>query len=459
MLARSQARIPIAGAIATFVFLSALAVAAAFVIRTITYADIDRELETLSEAIASELEQQGLVALEVHPLHRDVEANVLVFRLQRHSAVVVDHGRIVAVAGDIRLPTHVAAAALTRRADGNFTTIEPFSGQHWRARINVTHLGGRATGATLIVIRSMEQSRRMFDRIDVGLVVIVLLGVAGSAAILSIAVRRALHPVEEMTAVAESAEATDLSRRVRASRGGEELRRLAGVINSLFDRLERAFASQRRLIEDAAHELKTPTAIVLAEAQEALRGDTTEAQRRELLESIARAARTLARETDNLLTLARGDTPLQRRDRVDLEQVVAEATAPLLHLATERGVTVTTRANGDIAVAGEESALRRLAANLIANAIHYSHTGGDVEITIEPNELAVADRGPGIAPDDRARIFERFVRLPHARRTNPEGSGLGLAIVAQIARNHGAAVEVSERVGGGSVFVVRFASD
>src|SRR5215212_8227632 len=219
MLDRSQERIPIAGAIATLVFLSVLAVAAAFVIRTITYGDIDRELETLSEAIGSELEQQGLNALEVRPLHRDVETNVLVFRLQRHSAVVVDHGRVVAVAGDISAATHVSAAALTRHADGNFTMIEPFSGQRWRARINVTHLRGRATGATLIVIRSMEQSRRMFDRIDIGLVAFVLLGVAGSAAILSIAVRRALHPVEEMTAVAESAEATDLSRRVHATRG------------------------------------------------------------------------------------------------------------------------------------------------------------------------------------------------------------------------------------------------
>ncbi|HWW62228.1 MAG TPA: hypothetical protein VN181_12730, partial [Thermoanaerobaculia bacterium] len=85
MFARSQVRIPIAGAFATLIFLSVLAVAAAFVIRTITYADIDRELETLSQAIGSELEQQGLAALEVHPLHRDVETNVLVFRLQRHS--------------------------------------------------------------------------------------------------------------------------------------------------------------------------------------------------------------------------------------------------------------------------------------------------------------------------------------------------------------------------------------
>ncbi|HVR40554.1 MAG TPA: HAMP domain-containing protein, partial [Thermoanaerobaculia bacterium] len=276
MLERSQSRIPVAGAIATLIFLSALAFGTRFMLRAITYADMDRELETLSQAIESDLEEQGLASLERNPLHRDVEANLLVFRLQRHSVIVYDRDRVVAVAGDVRQLPPAETAQLAGREDGFFAAVEPFSGQRWRARIHVAHMKGRAAGAALIIVRSMEGSRRTLDRIDVGLIAFVILGVAGSATILSFAVRSALRPVEEMTSVAETAEATDLSRRVRATSGGEELRRLAGVINSLFDRLERAFASQRRLVEDAAHELKTPAAIVLAESQEALRVDTTE---------------------------------------------------------------------------------------------------------------------------------------------------------------------------------------
>src|SRR5262249_58594075 len=111
------------------------------------------------------------------------------------------------------------------------------------------------------------------DRAPPGMVA---LGFLGPAVILALAVRRAIRPVEEVTRLAEEAEATDLSRRVVVKTGGEEFRRLAAVINSLFERLERAFRAQRRLIADAAHELKTPTAVLVGEAQDALRPDATD---------------------------------------------------------------------------------------------------------------------------------------------------------------------------------------
>jgi signal transduction histidine kinase len=123
-------------------------------------------------------------------------------------------------------------------------------------------LHGKAEGATLVVFRWIGPPLRALARVDRTLAGMVLLGFLGTAAILAFVVHRAIRPVEEVTRMAEEAEASDLSRRVRVSSGGEEFRRLADVVNALFDRLERAFAGQRRLIADAAHELKTPTAVL-----------------------------------------------------------------------------------------------------------------------------------------------------------------------------------------------------
>lgn len=460
-LQRSQVRIPLMGAIATLVFLAALALVTRTVVRSVTFADLDDDIDTLSVAIGSDLELGGLSALEAAPLRAGVERNMLAFRLERHSAVLLDHGAIVAVAGDLMHREDAAAAQrLARHSSRPFTTVEPFSGQARQSRFRVSHLGGAARGATLIVFRSIEPTLMLLRRLDLALAAIVFLGVAGSAAILAHAVRRALGPVETVTRIAESTQAEDLSRRIeQPSGGGEEVEHLARVINSLFERLQRAFESQRRLVSDAAHELKTPAAAIVAEAQEALRKDTPEAQRDALLESIARSARELARETDSLLTLARGDSPRREWQSVDVRELIDRAVALLRRRASERRLRIECSFDGDLVLDVQAASLERAIANLILNAICYAAEETTIDVSATGSAagivIAVADRGPGIAPEDRERIFEPFVRLPHARKTSPEGSGLGLAIVAQTARNHEGEIRVDERDGGGAVFTLR----
>jgi signal transduction histidine kinase len=285
----------------------------------------------------------------------------------------------------------------------------------------------------------------------------VILGFLGTAAILAGAVSRALKPVEEVTRLAEAVEATDLSKRVRVTTGGEEFRRLAAVINSLLDRLERAFRAQKRLIADAAHELKTPTAVLVGEAQEAMRPEASREERQESIETIERVARGLAHEVDGLLLLARGDGALpERRVRADLAVIAAEAVDTTVPLGEPRRVRCAFTQDGPAWVLGDREGLLRLATNLVSNAVLYTEEGTTVEVAVGSSSgeayLEVRDRGPGIAPADRAHIFERFVRLDATRGRNPEGSGLGLAIVEQVARYHGGRVEVLDRPGGGSVF-------
>jgi signal transduction histidine kinase len=459
-LDRARTRIALSGALVCALFLLALALGARARIRQLAFEEIDGELDTLSVAIGSDYELVGLKEEERQALKVGLEANMFEFRLGNHSAILFNGEVPVALTGDLlRSQERVSLVHYLERPEVPYTAIEPYSGQNRTCRFLVTHLQGKANGATLVVFRWIGPTLRSLARVDNALGGMVLVGFLGTAAILAFAVHRAIRPVEEVTRLAEEAEATDLSRRVRVSTGGEEFRRLAAVINSLFDRLERAFRAQRRLVADAAHELKTPTAVLVGEAQDALRPEATEQERRRSLQTIAEASKGLAREVDGLLQLARGDAaPARRTEEVDLSDVVEEALAAVAALGARRGVLCAVSRSGDTHLRGERAGLLRLVSNLLSNAILYSNTGEMVEVRIAGAQdtvvLEVADHGPGIAKDDRERIFERFVRLEKTRERYPQGSGLGLAIVEQVAAAHGGSVHVGENEGGGAVFRV-----
>ena len=459
-LDRARTRIALSGALVCALFLLALALGARARIRQLAFEEIDGELDTLSVAIGSDYELVGLKEEERQALKAGLEANMFEFRLGNHSAILFNGEVPVALTGDLlRSQERVSLVHYLERPEVPYTAIEPYSGQNRTCRFLVTHLQGKARGATLVVFRWIGPNLRSLARVDNALGAMVLVGFLGTAAILAFAVHRAIRPVQEVTRLAEEAEATDLSRRVRISTGGEEFRRLAAVINSLFDRLERAFRAQRRLIADAAHELKTPTAVLVGEAQDALRPEATEQERRRSLQTISEASKGLAREVDGLLQLAHGDAASPRRtEELDLSDVVEEALAAVAALGARRGVLCAVSRSGDTHLRGEPAGLLRLVSNLVSNAILYSNTGEMVEVRIAGAKdavvLEVADHGPGIAQDDRERIFERFVRLENTRERNPQGSGLGLAIVEQVAAAHGGSVHVGENEGGGAVFRV-----
>ena len=460
-LAKSRTRIALAGALLSAAFLLLLALSTRAVIRSRTFADIDEELYTLAAAVGSSYELEGLEEVRRDSLRAGLEANAFEFRLANHSAILFKGDKAVAASGNLlRTILPGGIGPYENQPETPYTAVEPYSGQNRRCRFLVTRLAGKAKGATLVLFRWIGPNLESLARLDRALAAIVLLGFLGTAAILAFAVTRAIRPVEEVTRLAEELEATDLSRRVRITKGGEEFRRLAAVINSLLDRLENAFRAQRRLVADAAHELKTPTAVLLGEAQEARRPDATPEETRHSLETVERAARGLAQEVDALLLLARGDAALPgRRETVDLAAVAAQAAADATPLAGSRGVRCRVEVSDGAAVSGDRAGLSRVVSNLLSNALRYSARDSEVEVRVSRDGgsviLEVADRGPGIAAENRRRIFERFVRLDAARSTYPEGSGLGLAIVDQVVRAHAGEVSVEDREGGGAVFRIR----
>ncbi len=269
-------------------------------------------------------------------------------------------------------------------------------------------------------------------------------------------VSRSLAPVERMRRQVAQRAADDLS---PLADGGlpDEVRPLVQELNGLFARVRAAFDSQQHFVADAAHELRSPLAALKLQAQ-ALRGDATDAQAREaavtrLNHGIERAIRLV----EQLLALARaegGAAPHQTP--VALLDVVRLAMGDALPAAQAAGIDLgVAHANGapPLPVNGDAEALRMMLRNLIDNAIKYTPAPGQVDVSLQQDGahavLAVEDSGPGIAPEDRERVFDRFYRASKAA-AHAGGSGLGLAIVQAIAQRHGATVQLqpSTRLGG-----------
>lgn len=273
-------------------------------------------------------------------------------------------------------------------------------------------------------------------------------------ALVWLVVGRTLRPVETIRAEVEQIGLSELDRRVPQPAGRDEIARLAATMNAMLDRLQSAADAQGRFVADASHELRTPLARMRTELEvderDPARADVA-ATRRSQLEEIA----TLQRLVDDLLVLARSDAGASRRSaQVDLGDVVLDEVAR--RSTTAGGVTIVTDEVGDARVKGVESELRQVVANLLDNAVRYARSNVTVSLHQEAPStvLVVADDGPGIPPERRTDVFERFTRLDASRTAATGGTGLGLAIVSDLVGRHGGSVAVGDADAGGARFTV-----
>ncbi len=297
-----------------------------------------------------------------------------------------------------------------------------------------------------------------------------LFGAAIPLLILSAAVggwmlaKRSLAPVGTMALRAADISASNLHERLPVS-GGDELVRLARVINDLLDRLESSFAQQRQFMADASHELRTPTAILRTEADVTLsRPHRDETDYRASVEVMQDAARRLTRIVDDLFLLARADAGhlVTRRAPLDLEDLVHDTARSLHHVADARGVRVELGAMIEAPFEGDADLLGRLLLNLLDNAIKHSPDGGvvDVQMALRAGryEISVIDVGAGIPREAQAHVFERFFRVDaersRAETSTTSGAGLGLAIARRIAELHGGQLSLAESRPGRTAFRV-----
>jgi signal transduction histidine kinase len=270
---------------------------------------------------------------------------------------------------------------------------------------------------------------------------------------------RVLAPIAHITSVAREIQARELSRRIELEGPDDELKRLADTFDSMLARLDLAFASQRRFVADASHELRTPLAIIKANLDLALTdAQATEESRATAAAVIRRAIDRMARLTDDLLALARLDAPAAAREPVALGAVLIDAREELAAAALVKGLEVEAAVEPGRIVHGDREVLKRAVTNLLDNAIRVAPEGSTVRLAHGEHEgwawLAVSDDGPGIAPEHRQSIFDRFWRADDGRARPGGGSGLGLAIVRQIADAHRGTVDVFSEPGAGATFVL-----
>jgi len=273
--------------------------------------------------------------------------------------------------------------------------------------------------------------------------------------------RRNLRPLALMADQARRISGSNLDTRLDpGAAAADELATLSAAFNELLSRLDQSFDQMRRFVADASHELRTPIAIIRGEADVALAHDRDAAEYKQALALVLDESRRLSRLVDDLLNLARADAGRMklRVEEFYLNDLVAECCRSAQTLAAARGVVLACPPNEDLAFRGDEELVRRMAMNLIDNAIRYTPAGGRVTVSLEARgrqvTIGVADTGAGIAPDMLPHVFERFYRGDKARSRQDGGFGLGLAIVKWIAESHQGAVEVASTPGEGSTFTV-----
>ena len=282
-----------------------------------------------------------------------------------------------------------------------------------------------------------------------------LLGLAGALGLGIVGARRALRPLRETTAAIRAIDPGRLEARIALRGTDDDIDALASTTNEVLARLEWAFGRMAAFSADVAHELRTPVNRLLNTAEVALTTTEEPAAKDDALEAIRDTAQALARTIEQLLLLAAGDEgrlqPL--RETVDLHAMLADLVGLYAPAAERLGRTIEL-SPASATLPADRALLERAVANLLDNALKHTAGSARIHVAIEtPNGNAVIlveDSGPGIAPGDRRRIFERFVRLDTARGAG--GVGLGLSIARMVARLHGGELDVAPSSLGGAAF-------
>jgi signal transduction histidine kinase len=239
----------------------------------------------------------------------------------------------------------------------------------------------------------------------------------------------------------------DLSQRVAITGSGDEFDQLAGHLNEMLERIERLMEGMREVSDNIAHDLRTPLSRLRSRLEVALLEPPDGVRYAEVMRETIAEADALLGTFNALLSITQAEageqrTPPEEIDLAEIARAVCELYEPV---ADERGSALTLELDGPVPVRGDRHLLSQAAANLVDNALKYAASGA---VTVAARRvggearLEVADHGPGIPPEHRERVFDRFVRLEASRST--PGQGLGLSLVRAVARQHGGGVRLED---------------
>jgi signal transduction histidine kinase len=427
-----RARIALAAAAAILAAVVLLAAATVVLVNHELRGSLDSALRLRAQEVAELAISTPAVLTDPGALESPVSGRQI-------SVQVVDrHGRLLARSlnlGARLLPEDALARAARLQGRTGAESIE-LDGRPLRIyAAPIADASGPAAGGAVLVASDTSDIEHTTSRLGV------LVALAGAVVVLLAALvaaaltRRGLRPLRTLAAAAGEIEATaDPARRLPEAATLDEIGRLTGVLNRMLASLEEARESERRLLADASHELRTPVTALLGNVEYAARHGADE----EVLAELRHDARRLARLVDSLLALERAGEGGAELERVRLDDLVRfavnERDPGRVHIGTLDAATVD----------GDEDALRRAVGNLIENGLLHGPVRGHVTVSLDVAGdralVNVTDQGPGPDPELHGQLFERFWRGPGT--SDRPGSGLGLSIVAAIAARHHGRVRV-----------------
>jgi signal transduction histidine kinase len=438
------------------VVLSVFGVAAYWAFAQNQHAHLDDILRTRAAEIRQEISSRGIGAT-IQTVGLGHPGTYI--QLVDGSGDVLDRNDAL---GSVTLPVDPDVRNVAAGRAASYFTTTAAAGVSMRMLVAPIVNSGVAVGALQLAI-PLGEVETTLSRLRLVLIVAGLGGIALATGLGWRAAQTALRPVDDIAAAAvEIGRTQDLSRRVSAAHE-DEVGQLADAFNQMLDRLDRArgelhhtLQSQRQFLADVSHELRTPLTTMRGNLEVTMRDPSMPPEDRAaaIADALEEAER-MSRMVEDLLVLARTGVAQDRaREPVSLATLARDAVDAARTRAN--GLALTLVADGDPVVEGDADELRRVADNLIDNAIKYTPTG-EIEVTTAVDDrwavFRVRDTGPGMTPEEARHAFERFWRGVRSR--GEPGSGLGLAIARAVTEKHGGTISLDSRPGEGTTLTVR----
>lgn len=365
------------------------------------------------------------------------------------------------------LPDDAAARAAAARGEIAFADLRTGDAVFRGVYYPIRHAPEPSTVALVAV--SKEPVARALHAVTGALAVSLAFAAAGAGWLVARMARRLTGPLERIASAARAVGTSDAPARIPAVSDDAELRALTDVLNGMLERLDTAFqaeraaaTAQRRFVADASHELRTPLTNLRGTIEVALRHPRSADEYRETLAGALQEIERLTRLANDLLVLSRADAgrlPCVSAP-CDLAAVAADAVRACADRARDRHVSVRVDAPPQLPMVADADRVRQVLDNLLDNALRHAPRESEVVVTAGTQDGAVTirvrDHGPGLAPEDQARVFERFYRTDAARARHSGGLGLGLPIAKAIVEAHGGTLTVAAAPGAGCTFEARF---
>lgn len=274
-----------------------------------------------------------------------------------------------------------------------------------------------------------------------------------------IIVTRSLRPIRAISRTAETIAGGEHHKRIELSDAPDELASLAQTLNESFDHLDEAIETQKRFTADASHELRTPVAVVITQAEAALKKERSAEEYKGVLEACLRAGRRMKTMAESLLELTRLDSrgAVLSKTTCDLNAVVAGAVDSGSLLSEKHPVRFQSLETGPagLHVHMDKERIHQVITNLIANAVQHNPDGCEICVSLtKDGTIIISDNGIGISAEHLPHIFERFYRVDASRSREQGGAGLGLSIVQRLIEAHGGTITTVSKPGHGATFVI-----